>query len=795
MKVERLLQINIAAMAALSTLLLGVGQGNLLFPLIAVFAAVTSVLFTDIFGWFRLHRYIANAAALLAAVWVLADFVYRGRGLEQLISISNLLISLQIVLLYQSKSPRIYWQLAVLSLLQVVVASALSSGMAQGMLVIAFMLLSLTALILFFVVRESQYGAPQQPRHGEEPPPISPTAPVAFALNEPEANAWRMLTPRLARQTALICVLALSFSAVMFYTAPRFGGKGWRSSGGGRGNVGFSDGITFDEVDRLLESDRLVMRAEYYNAETGEPYAVLGDPYLRGSVLTRYETFRDSPGWKPVEGRETGVEIPLAVPADHVVKQVITLSPSGSSTLFSMMPALAVEETPGEVRFDPRRQRLFRDAYEEADQRVQYRYVTGVAAFKKGLGVQATISPNNEIVNLGGRLPPRSDTRSQAIFNWWQMQQQKPEAAKAIQRLAATVLAEAGLNKKSPAIEKAETLSSYFEKSGKYSYSLDLRDVKRDKSIDPIVDFAVNHRTGYCVHFASALALMLRSQGIPSRIVMGFRASQYNPIGEFYQVLDRDAHAWVEAYLEPGEVDERRVATPGSTRYGGWLRLDPTPATSRRVDEKETGVVAAVGNALDYMRFLWSDYVVGLTPEKQQNFYNPTKTDQNFFAKLFRGELFTDWGLDIWNWTSRRWFSWEGFLITFVLLTFVAASYRIGGVLLPHLKKLLLQNSGAEHAGPKLSPVEFYRRLDKLLTRTGFPREAGVTPRERAANAAANWPVAQHRTQAPQLLDGLIATFYKVRFGATTLEGDAAANVDAALQQLETMAKPVTSNG
>ncbi len=787
MKVERLLQINIAAMAALSTLLLGFGKGNFMFTIVAIFAAFTSVLFTDVLGWFKLHRYVANLAAMVAALWVLVDFGYRGRGLDQLASISNLLISLQIVLLYQAKSPRIYWQLAVLSLLQVVVASALSSGLMQGVLLVGFMLLSLTALTLFFVLREARCGVAPDPPEGEESAAPAGLAATAYAMVNPESNAGRLLTPRLFRQTVLICLLAVSFSAVMFYTAPRFGGSGWRSSGGGRGQVGFSDGITFDEVDRLLESNRLMMRVEYYNAKTGEPYPVLGDVYLRGAVLTRYENFRGSPGWKPIEGRDSGTQLRQAEDEDSVVKQVISLSPSGTSTLFTLSPTVAVEETPEEIRFDPRRQRLFRDKYNESEQAVLYRYVTGVTSFREGLGVQAVITPNNEFVNLGQRLPPRADTRSQAVFNWWQMEQAYPEVTTAITKLADEVLQEAGLNKDSPTIKRAEALSSYFERSGKYFYALDLRDVPRDRSLDPVVDFAVNHRTGYCVHFASALALMLRSQDIPSRIVMGFRASQFNTLGGFYQVLDRDAHAWVEAYLEPDEVDERRVARPGTTAHGGWLRLDPTPSTSRRVDKEETGLTAAVGDTLDYMRFLWSDYVVGLTPQKQQNLYSPVSDNKNFFAALFMGKLFQNWGLDFWNWNGRRWFSWEGFLITFVLLTVCTGIYRVGGMLLPRIQAMLSRQGESNAASQRLSPVQFYRRLDQLLAAAGFPREAGVTPRERAQTAGENWPVQAYRQQAPALLADLLAVFYRVRFGNAPLEGEAATRVDQLIDQLEGM--------
>ena len=64
-------------------------------------------------------------------------------------------------------------------------------------------------------------------------------------------------------------------------------------------------------------------------------------------------------------------------------------------------------------------------------------------------------------------------------------------------------------------------LATYLARSGVYSYTLDLR--RQDTRIDPVMDFLTNVKAGHCERFASALALMLRSEGIPSRVVVGFR--------------------------------------------------------------------------------------------------------------------------------------------------------------------------------------------------------------------------------------------------------------------------------
>lgn len=78
----------------------------------------------------------------------------------------------------------------------------------------------------------------------------------------------------------------------------------------------------------------------------------------------------------------------------------------------------------------------------------------------------------------------------------------------------------------------------------------------------PINAFLFDTRRGFCQHFAGSMALMLRSVGIPSRIVVGYTAGRYEAASDTWMVVDRDAHAWVQVWM-PGGV--------------GWVDFDPTP--------------------------------------------------------------------------------------------------------------------------------------------------------------------------------------------------------------------------
>jgi transglutaminase-like putative cysteine protease len=94
-------------------------------------------------------------------------------------------------------------------------------------------------------------------------------------------------------------------------------------------------------------------------------------------------------------------------------------------------------------------------------------------------------------------------------------------------------------------------------------YGYDLRSPSRGAP-DPLDDFLFVTRRGHCELFATALAVMLREVGVPSRVVTGLLGGEYNAFGRFYAVRESDAHAWAEAWVD-----------------GTWLTLDGTPAAPR----------------------------------------------------------------------------------------------------------------------------------------------------------------------------------------------------------------------
>ncbi len=128
---------------------------------------------------------------------------------------------------------------------------------------------------------------------------------------------------------------------------------------------------------------------------------------------------------------------------------------------------------------------------------------------------------------------------------------QLPALDSRIPQLAASITATAKTD-----YDKAAAIERYLLTH--FTYTLQL---SRTPPSDPIAEFLFTRKQGHCEYFAAAMAVMLRALGIPSRVVNGFRGSEFNDLTSEYVVRDSDAHSWVEAYF------------PGY----GWVSFDPTP--------------------------------------------------------------------------------------------------------------------------------------------------------------------------------------------------------------------------
>ena len=583
MSTEKLLQFCVSLMAVLATVMLGTSQENSVLPVAAFLAATASLIFTDYFKWFSLHPIVAGSLGLVAGLYALAQSQTNSLA-DQFVSVANLLIHLQIILLFQKKSIRIYWQLITLSLLQVVVAAALNLFVFFGPLLVLYTGVAICAMILFFVFRETHPFFESNQRMDESSfIRVETNQQRGIDRVDPRKRPRRNLIGLSAfRSFAMIAISTLVASLAVFLLMPRFGDGVWRPNKAKSAATGFNG----DEIDldagSLYENPSVVMRVSFTDEETNEPYIVSGSPYFRGSALSEYE----KGSWFRVRELDEKHMSSLDRPQRLIsaVRQTVNLETPKRQVVFSLPPAVALEDTTDSIRIKHRTNetRYFPKADDD-----QAAYSLGTLGLSNGL--QSQFSPKYSRVR-------NTDERRQTR----QVLREMPELAELATEIVSDVPRENVLG-------RARLLESYFTDGTKgFKYSLDgASEVRRD--IDRVVDFVKNHKTGHCQYYASALALMLRSQGIPSRIVVGYRAETYNVVGNYYQLREMDAHAWVEAGIPADQVPTDEVMPTEGIPGDAWVRLDPTPSGDLAIASTRISPWRAkLGDTLDYMQLLLS---------------------------------------------------------------------------------------------------------------------------------------------------------------------------------------------
>ncbi len=821
---QRLLQVLIGGLAALATLMLGLGQGDLLMPLGMTLAVVVSLWLTDITGYFQLPRTAANLIALGAVLWILKD-LRQWFGVGQVLVIAKLLVYLQAILLFQRKDARAYWQLAMISLLQVVVAAAFQQGVLFGLLLMIYFLLALWTMILFFLYREwEQYDrsggmslwARQVWRRLETFPPLkkllrafssqrAPSGAVAAgdgstaqadhsaSLSEDTPQSPSVSRPVVVRRWPLagqpstlqggvaptaaglgwsmagpiakIALATWTLTLLLFFVIPRTGAGSWRGVAFSlRSAVGFTDQVTLGELGRIIQKNDEVLRIRFSDSE-GLPYFVDGPLYLRGALLHHYQDGQ----WRFARYPRPPLAAPLRMyplpPYRPLIRQQITIEPMDRQELFCLWPFAAVESDPS-LFVDVVRHRLLRP---EEVCRERFSYTLWTTALEQGVQDPLNPAPFPQDIQELLQLPRREGQI----------------AVPSLKALAQQWVQQAGLPPENR-MNIARLLEARLKFSGRFKYSL--QGQPRNPELDPVEDFLTEHPAGHCEYFATALALMLRSVGIPSRVVVGYLCDEWNPAGQFFQVRQWHAHMWVEAYLERRHLPDFLTTGPHRSVWasGAWLRLDPTPQADPLQDQPF------------YMRWLykvhtvWANYVLELDRFRQtETIYKPIQEALRTIADRVQDPAW--WaGLvsEAWQWLQRffaewrrsGWFSWQGFVVSFLL------GLVLGGLilLLQKLNRRLRQQVAEKHAsrqGRRI--VEFYQRMETLFQAHGLRRLPGQTPLEFALQAGA---VLADRLQAPQwrpLPVLVVDAFYRVRFGAQELDAVQTQQVEHTLDRLK----------
>jgi hypothetical protein len=241
----------------------------------------------------------------------------------------------------------------------------------------------------------------------------------------------------------------------------------------------------------------------------------------------------------------------------------------------------------------------------------------------------------------------------------------------------------------------------------KFGYTLEMRGAGRD----PVGQFLFVWKRGHCEYFASAMAVMLRSIGIPSRIVNGFRNGEFNDVSGSYIVRARDAHSWVEAYI-PGH---------------GWTEFDPTPAA----DVAERTSWSRLLLYVDAMREFWNEWVINYDSSRQAALGESTVSKARVWFDRLR------------VYVRER---YDALLVRFRKAQSHAANepQRLGIQFVVVLAAILfavnlrrlwrwvrsVRIARAPKSQPRLAASIWYQRVLNLLRRKGMDRRPAQTPQE-----------------------------------------------------------------
>jgi hypothetical protein len=334
-------------------------------------------------------------------------------------------------------------------------------------------------------------------------------------------------------------------------------------------------------------------------------------------------------------------------------------------------------------------------------------------------------------------------------------------------------------------IERAQALERYLRDSGTFRYTL--RMSRGDPGLDPNLDFLLNTQQGHCEYFASALALLLRSQGIPTRVVNGFKGGDWNDLSQTLTVRQRHAHSWVEAYVG---------STSTSDRLPRWLTLDPAPAAER---EEQVALASRLPQSLrqvaDFVRYLWVFYIAGFNADRQEQLlYQPIRTlvaEAREGFRIMRMAL-----MNVVRWLTdfpspTAFFSIRGFIVSSLVMLMLVGLLALAR----RLWRTMSRRLGGEddRAGDLSGALAAYVRLIRVLEQYGLQRPATETPREfaRRASLLLGDRIQDHDGRPLTDVPGrVVETFYRVRFGDLPLGPDAMAQLDAQLDALELGLKP-----
>jgi transglutaminase-like putative cysteine protease len=368
---------------------------------------------------------------------------------------------------------------------------------------------------------------------------------------------------------ARMIAIGLPLALVVFWLFPRFSVPMWGVPERALTRPGLSDRMTPGDWIDLVADDTPALRATFIGA--APPPSQM---YWRGPVLWDF----DGRSWTAVEWSRSMGRSDTA-PGPKRYEYVLEIEPTERNQLVALELPLAA----------PPGSQLGKDFSLRSDEplngitrwRMRSAPRTALASDPSRTGLHPALR------RLALRLPAGYNPRTRALADSW-----RREAG------PSTAASDNAIVKRALAWIRAE-----------FAYTLDTPLLGRN-TVD---EFLFDEKAGFCEHYSGAFVVLMRSAGIPARVVTGYVGGYRNPVGDYWLVRRSDAHAWAEVWL-----DGR-----------GWVRVDPTAAVAPEriydtIADRRPGALGGFAgltpmfNVGDWMRRGWNDFVLGYNAARQR---------------------------------------------------------------------------------------------------------------------------------------------------------------------------------
>jgi transglutaminase-like putative cysteine protease len=673
---------------------------------------------------FRLSGGLWNTLVILALIVFIVDFLWLSAGMLQ--AGIHFLVVLMVTKLLTLRERKDFLHLYALSLLSLLAAAALTIEIWYASVFVGYLLVAIWTLLLFHLRSEEEEGralaasGPRSARVGTAAGPIS------------RAFFWT---------TNGMALGALCLTVLIFFLTPRVGAGFFQKQQMDLiRTTGFSEKVDLGVIGAMKQDQTVVMRVEF-PGQAGPPSDRL---YFRGAAYDFYDgaSWTNSLTRRRTVGRGDGIfkvgERTLAGVAPAALRQEVLIEALDTPTLFGVPFVQWLEGNFLVVQVDgmgalslmqPPATRLQYTAYSTAPQLLPAERSAGSLVYPASIAARYL------------RLPPGMER---------------------VRGLAEQVTRQAGTS-----YERVAATERHLR--GNYRYSLDVGAGGRTgPPLNPVEEFLFVRKTGYCEHYATAMVLMLRTLGIPARLVTGFLQGEWNDFGNYYTVRQRDAHAWVEVYFP----------------QSGWITFDPTPVGGAAV---ATPVWTQAVRLVDSMRLRWDRFVIRYSLRDQALVVQGIRERGERVRAQVSAFLAAagQWAVG----TRERVVGLIGLGAAVVVL---GAGLAAGAAVFVWL---MWRRRRGDRAGlplrsaRQIAAVRLYSRMLGLLEAQGLPKAPGATPLEFARH------VSRQSKPTGRLVQPLTDLYCRVRFGREALTAQDQSRAERLLERLRAASREPDSSG